>query len=373
MDFDGVRNVLCVRLDNLGDVLMTTPALRALKTLPGAPRLTLLGSGAGAAIAPLVPEIDEVIRWEAPWMKASAPVAPAAAQEGIAGLARRGFDAAVIFTVYSQSPLPAALCCLLAGIPRRLAHCRENPYQLLTHWIPECEPERRIRHEVRRQLDLVAAVGACADDERLSLRLDPAARARAERWIAELALPEGGWAAIHPGASAPSRRYPPERFAAVADGLAGAGIPVVFLGGADERALVEQVRAAMASRAPSLVGRTDLATLAALLARAPVLVANNSGPAHLAAAVGTPIVSLYALTNPQHTPWGVPHRLLNRLVPCAFCYKSVCPEGHHACLRAVSPEQVIAAALELLAARRSAHGRALAAPRGVACAPAGEV
>jgi ADP-heptose:LPS heptosyltransferase len=103
-------------------------------------------------------------------------------------------------------------------------------------------------------------------------------------------------------------------------------------------------------RAPShsLQGRLRLAELAALLARAPLLIANNTGPVHVAAAVGTPAVDLYALTNPQHTPWGVPSRVLFHDVPCKFCYKSVCPQGHHDCLRLVPPEAVVAAARELL-------------------------
>ena len=327
-----VRRILCARLDNLGDVLMTTPALRALRRLPGRPRLTLLTSPSGAAIAPLVPELDEAISY-----------------------------AAVIFTVYSQSPLPAALASLMAGIPRRLAHCRENPYQLLTDWVRESEPEQHVRHEVRRQLDLVASVGAHTDDERLSLRVPAAAHARAARLLARLRLEPNGWVAIHPGASAASRRYPPERFAAVADGLAAAGLAPVFVGGCDERALVDAIRAAMRAPGPSLAGRTSLAELAALLSRAPLLVANNSGPAHVAAAVGTPIVSLYALTNPQHTPWGVPSRVLYRPVPCAWCYKSVCPTGHHECLRGVEPEAVVAAARELLAAGARAREPARAA------------
>lgn len=347
--FEDVRNVLCVRLDNLGDVLMTTPALRALKALPRAPRLTLLASPAGAALAPLVPEIDEVIPYTAPWMKPPAPEPAEALRELIATLAARAFDAAVIFTVYSQSPLPAALACLLAGIPRRLAHCRENPYALLTHWLSESEPEQRVRHEVRRQLDLVAAVGARAGDERMALRVPAAARARAARLLDEAGL-DGPWVAIHAGASAASRRYAPERFAAVADGLAAAGLRVAFVGAGEERPLVAQIRARMASRVRSLVGRTDLAGLAAVLARAGVLVANNSGPAHVAAAVGTPVVSLYALTNPQHTPWGVPHRVLNRLAPCACCYRSVCTAPRHLCLE-VPPEEVCAATLALLGVR----------------------
>jgi ADP-heptose:LPS heptosyltransferase len=83
---------------------------------------------------------------------------------------------------------------------------------------------------------------------------------------------------------------------------------------------------------------------------APLLLCNNSGPVHVAAAVGTPVVDLYALTNPQHTPWAVPHRVLFHDVPCKYCYKSFCPEGHHDCLRLVPPATVVEAALSLLPA-----------------------
>src|SRR5205823_4450946 len=98
----------------------------------------------------------------------------------------------------------------------------------------------------------------------------------------------------------------------------------------------------------SLAGRLDIVELAALIDLAPLLIANNTGPVHLAAAVGTPVVDLYALTNPQHTPWAVPCRVLSHDVACKYCYKSVCPEVHHRCLDAILPQTVVAAACELL-------------------------
>jgi lipopolysaccharide heptosyltransferase II len=266
-------------------------------------------------------------------------------------LGQAGFDAAVIFTVYSQNPLPTALLCYLAGIPLRLAHCRENPYQLLTDWVAESEPDRLVRHEVRRQLDLVATVGCRTADERMAIRIPARARRRVGEWLESQGLDEGRpWVAIHPGSTAPSRRYPPESYAEVARRLVqDHGLRVVFTGGASERGEIERVRLGMAG-APSLslAGELDLGELAALIARAPLLVSNNTGPVHVASAVGTPVVDLYALTNPQHTPWGVPHRVLNHDVPCKYCYKSLCPEGHHDCLRLVAPGQVVEAAIELL-------------------------
>lgn len=350
--WDEARNVLCVRLDALGDVLMSGPAMRALAAVRPDRSLTLLSSPAGAAAGALLPWVDEVIVCQAPWVKPTgAPANGAIAHRQLAAeLRRRRFDAAVIFTVYSQSPLPAALACHLADIPLRLAHCRENPYDLLSDWIPEPEPEDRIRHEVRRQLDLVAAVGATAADDRLELDIPTSARERVAGLLGELGLTPGRrWAAVHPGSSAPSRRYPPEAFASACTRLAGEhGVATVFTGGEPEKDAVDAIRSQLTMKSHSLAGELDVPELAALIAAAPVLVAGNTGPVHMAAAVGTPVVDLYALTNPQHGPWRVPSAVLFHDVPCRWCYKSVCPEGHHRCLRGVPPEAVADAAAALL-------------------------
>jgi lipopolysaccharide heptosyltransferase II len=359
--WERAMNVLAVRLDALGDVLMTTPTFRALKESRPGRRLTLLTSPAGAAVARFVPEVDDVIVYDAPWMKATAPRRDSTPDRALAdSLRARGFDGAVVFTVYSQNPLPSAFLCYLADVPRRLAHCHENPYQLLTDWVKDPEPEQTVRHEVRRQLDLVAAVGCTTTDERLSFRVPQDARERLLRLLDKIGLNRRApWLVIHPGASAPSRRYSSESFARAAGALATEdGWQVVLTGSDGERELVERVRGAMGAPSWSLAGRLDLAELGALLELAPLLIANNTGPVHLAAAVGTPVVDLYALTNPQHTPWGVPHRVLSHDVPCRYCYKSVCPEGHNDCLSRVAPAAVVAAARELVGTPRGCDPRA---------------
>jgi lipopolysaccharide heptosyltransferase II len=353
-DWLDARNVLCVRLDTVGDVLMTTPSIRALKETPPNPRVTLLTSEPGVEVGRLVPELDEVVAYDAPWMRATSPRQNSRIDHAILDRLRQSrFDAAVIFTVYSQSPLPAALLCLLADIPLRLAHCRENPYQLLTHWVRDPEPDRCARHEVRRQLDLVASVGFQTSNEHLSLAIPGAALSYVHAALAEAGLDENRpWVVIHPGASAPSRRYPAEGFAEVTRGLSlDYGWQVVFTGTGSECELVNQIRALSGTRTQSLVSRLQLGELAALLSLAPLLIANNTGPVHVAAAVGTPIVDLYALTNPQHTPWNVAARVLSHDVPCKYCYSSVCPEGHHNCLRLVTPNAVVEAARELMELR----------------------
>ena len=343
------RRILCIRLDYLGDVLMSTPAMRALKhTLPDS-RLTLLSSPGGVAAARFIPEVDEVISYTAPWMKSSAPQSARVDMNMIAELARHRFDAAVIFTVYSQNPLPAALLCHLAGIPLRLAHCRENPYRLLSDWVPDTEPHTGLRHEVQRQLDLVASVGMHTEDQSLSFRVPSADIAWAWERLRTLGVDSAHpWILLHPGASAPSRRYPARHWTDVARLLATQlDCPLVFSGNEDEVALVEHVRDS-APQTHSLAGQLDLGKLAAVISLAPLLISNNTGPAHIAAAVGTPLVDLYALTNPQHTPWQVPNRVLFHDVPCRFCYKSACPQGHHHCLELVEPQRVVSAAVELL-------------------------
>jgi lipopolysaccharide heptosyltransferase II len=345
------RNLLCIRLDALGDVLMTTPAIRALKESGLDRRITLLTSPSGAAAAPLLPEVDDCWIYEAPWMKASASRPSQYSDCDMIGrIAAAGFDAAVIFTVFSQNPLPAALLCYLASVPLRLAHCRENPYWLLTDWVCDPEVSGATRHEVRRQLDLVATIGARPRHERLSLCVPAESRRRVRAFLRRLEIdPDTRWVVIHPGASAPSRRYRPAGFAEVARRLVlECGCRVLFTGDASERALVDSTRTMMRAASHSLAGELSLAEMAALIERAPLLISNNTGPVHIAAAVGTPVVDLYALTNPQHTPWLVPSRVLKHDVPCQPCYKSVCPEEHHHCLELVEPDAVVRAACELL-------------------------
>ncbi len=352
------RHVLGVRLDAMGDVLMTGPALRALTQARADRRLTLLTSASGAEAARLMPFIHEVIVYEAPWMKSAVERASSAYDLAMVDRLRaRHFDAALIFTVYTQSALPAALFCRLADIPLRAAHCRENPYGLLTDWSKERDTETHVRHEVRRQLDLVESiVGSTAADDRISIAIGSDAFERVDRLLSGRIDRNSRWIVLHPGGSAPSRRYPLDSFAAVARQLIrGFGYQVLWTGSKEERGLIDEVQRLTQESSYSLAGTMSVEDLAALIALAPLLVSNNTSTVHLASAVGTPVVDLYALTNPQHTPWRVPCRVLFDDVPCRFCYKSVCPEGHHRCLRGVPPEAVVRAAIELDEERKHTH------------------
>jgi lipopolysaccharide heptosyltransferase II len=328
---------------------MTTPAFRALKEVNPERRLTLLTSRSGAAIARLIPEIDNIIEFQAPWMKATQDVSFNDDYEMARQLRSCNFDAAIIFTVFSQNPLPAAYLCHLAGIPLRLAYCRENPYRLLTDWQPDPDSPSLMRHEAVRQLDLVKAIGCSVQDDRLSLSVPTQASSSVEAKLSE--LPgfdiEKPWIVIHPGATAESRRY--RSYAAVAKMLCiEHGQQVIFTGVESEWFLVESIRYAANVTTFSLAGKLSLAEMVAIVDRAPLLITNNTGPAHIAAAVATPVVVLYALTNPQHSPRNGTSIVLSHDVECKNCFKSVCPMKHHHCLELIDPIDVVKAAMQLI-------------------------
>src|SRR3954453_10183392 len=205
------RNVLAIRLDQMGDVLMTTPALHALRAQVPGRRVTLLTSPSGAVLAPLLADVDEGIVYEEPWMKMTDERSdPTPDLATIERLRAARFDAAVVFNVCTQNSMGPALLAYLAGIPLRAAYFREKPYGLLTDGLPDPDVlgEAPIRHEVRRQLDLVASLGADVSDERM--RVDIPTNAIAQAWsrIAAHGIDPADrhWALIHPGSTAASRR-----------------------------------------------------------------------------------------------------------------------------------------------------------------------
>ena len=199
------QRILCVRLDNMGDVLMTTPALRALKQSRADRHLTLWTSSSGAG---WVHTRRDQCSLEAPWVKNDADDVQADLHM-VKVLRAQAFDAAVIFTVYSQSALPAALMCRLAGIPRVLAHCRENPYHLVSDWVREPEPPC-IRHEVQRQLDLVSTIGATNPEPTLRFVPRDTDRISLFQKLAAFRLAPGmPWVVVHCGASVLRRIRPP--------------------------------------------------------------------------------------------------------------------------------------------------------------------
>ena len=341
-----IKNILCVRLDNIGDILMTTPAFRAIKESNKHCKITILTSTHGKNIAKMIPEIDALISCNVPWVKNDRKIDSKEIFRLQKEIEQKKFDAAIIFTVYTQSPLPTALLCYLAEIPLRLAYCHENPYELLTHWIPDPEPSQYIVHETERQLELMKEIGYITQNHKLSL-----SPPNKESQIHELLKKSGieihsPWILIHPGATSSSRQFNPHEYAKIADEL-GKDFQIIFTGVENEQELITTIQKSMEKKSVSFAGLLSLEEFVCLISLSPLLIGNNSGPIHIAAAVQTPVIVLYALTNPQHTPWQVPHRVFYFDIPKKYIYNQQKPLSKFA-YPLKNSQQVVKAAKELL-------------------------
>jgi lipopolysaccharide heptosyltransferase II len=348
------HRILAIRLDNIGDVVMTGPALRALKQIYPQARLTLMASPAGSQAAPLLPWVDDVITWRASWQDISKDAAVDIEKETeLVRLLKSGsFDAAFIFTSFSQSPYPPAYACALAGIPVRVGQSKEFGGSLLSQWV---KPLPDQSHQVDRNLHLLREAGIHVMDDRLELRVGDEDQQNADLALIRAGIsPGAAFLALAPGASAVSRRYPEERFATAAQLLAvEGGLPLVLLGSPREVGkfpVLEQL-AAEQPDIHNFIGQTSLAEMAGIIRRASVVLCNNSGSMHIAAALQRPSVILFAGTELQEQ-W-VPRtredfaaRVLNRPTPCTPCHRFDCPY-QLACLD-IPAEETAAAALALI-------------------------
>ncbi|MGI4804677.1 MAG: glycosyltransferase family 9 protein [Janthinobacterium lividum] len=321
-NWQGCKNILVVRLDNMGDLLMSTPAIRALKESFGS-RITVLTSSMAVGIAHHIPEIDEIITFDVPWVKTN----NASFSHEFLVLAEvlkvRNFDATVIFTVFSQTPMPAIMLVYLADIPNRLAYCRENPYELLTNWVPDQEPYTFIKHQVERDLDLVRSVGATTTNEFLSIEV-PDAWLSAQKILDKNSIDlQKPWLILHPGVSELKRQFPTEKWIEIGRKLIdNFGYQILLTGSASEKKLTDEIQQGIGTKAFSIAGLLSLDEFICLINEATLLLSVNTGPVHIAAATQTPVIVLYAQTNPQHTPWKTPSKVFYFEVPEALRSKN---------------------------------------------------
>ncbi|HEX6992657.1 MAG TPA: glycosyltransferase family 9 protein [Gammaproteobacteria bacterium] len=340
------RRLLVIRADNIGDVVMTGPALRAIRrALPDA-ELTLLASPAGAEAAPLLPWIDDVICRRVLWQDLGRlAFDPARERALIEELEARRFDGAVILTSFSQSPHPAALVAWLAGIPLRAGASREES-TVLTHRTPFGPFER---HQAERNLALVAALGFPVDDGALEIRVPTDADGRAAEMLAAHGVGGTPYLLWNPWASAAARTYDPIRGADAARAIAeAADMRVVITAHARDADDAARLAERIGVRAIDLGGRTSVTELAALVARAAVVLTSHTSVMHLADALRVPVVVPFSGTDllAQWTPRHGPHVVLSRTTDCTPCYAFECPRGHE-CLP-FTPHEVARAALALL-------------------------
>ena len=334
------KNILAVRLDNIGDVILLGPALRAVKETSRRVHLTLLATPGGATAAPLLPWIDDVIVWRPIWQDVGGLMefSPAREQELIELLAKREFDAALIFTSFSQTPHVPGYVCYLAGIPLRAGESKEFAGSTLTAELKGTPDEI---HQVERNLLLVEHLGFVARDRQLMVTFPDAAREAALNLLTRIGIdPHQPYILLHPGASAQARRYPAKRYGVLVRLLTRQDWQVLVTGVEREGALIQEV-VEHAPKARYLVGGTTLAEYAALIERARLVICNDTLPMHLADAVRTPVVVMFSGTDfeEQWRPRATPSRLLRRETSCHPCYLFECPIGQP-CLD-ILPEEVI--------------------------------
>ncbi|MBN3496923.1 glycosyltransferase family 9 protein [Arthrobacter pascens] len=352
-----MSRVLVARLDSVGDVLLAGPAARAVangrRADGGSPNdVVVLCGPQGESAARLLPEVSDVFAWDSPWITNPAPPVTGQRVDSLVGFVRNSrITEAVILTSYHQSPLPLALLLRLAGVERITGASTDYAGSLLDVRLRPGEDFPEDQPEAVRALGIACAAGFRlreGDDGKLMVKDPPDVRNL---------VGEEPYVVVHPGASVPARAWPPLHHAAAVELLEGAGHRVVVTGGPGETELTATVAG------PSgidLGGLTDLQSLAGVLARAEAVVTGNTGPAHLAAAVGTPVVSLFSPVVPavRWAPYGVPLELLgDQNAPCRLSRARICPVPGHPCLGSVSPEQVVDAVARLISGVSSLNTR----------------
>ncbi|MDR6638740.1 glycosyltransferase family 9 protein [Paenarthrobacter nitroguajacolicus] len=347
-----MSRVLVARLDSMGDVLLSGPALRAVAngSRPDGSRpndVVLLCGPEGASAAGMLPGVTQVHTWACPWIVNPAPPATEDKTNALIEFVRSSrIEEALILTSFHQSPLPLALLLRLAGVGKITGASTDYAGSLLDVRLKPGEDFPEDQPEAVRALALADAGGYVlpnGDDGKLRITPNPDPDD-----VAQELADEGPYIVVHPGATAPARAWPALHNAATVELLEAYGHRVVVTGGPGETALTATVAGPSAR---NLGGGTNLRTLATVLAGAAVVVTGNTGPAHLAAAVGTPVVCLFAPVVPaiRWAPYGVPMELLgDQDAACKNTRARTCPVPGHPCLSSVTPEQVLEAVERLL-------------------------
>jgi ADP-heptose:LPS heptosyltransferase len=292
--------------------------------------------------------VDEVLTSRVLWQDLGRlEFDPAREWQLISALLDRRFDAAVIFTSFSQSPHPAGFVCSLAGIPLRLGESKEKDGNALTTEVPAAPDEI---HQVDRNLRLIESVGFQVRDRSLTLQIPESSKKSAFQRLSQFGLQsDDPFILLNPWTSCQSRNYAADRFALAARHLAEiTGWRVVVTGVEKDRSQSGELLEILGEWAIDLIGATDLCELAALIAQARLMLSNNTSTMHIADATRTPSVILFAGTEleSQWHPRNCRSRLLRVPTACSPCYAFSCPY-HLECLD-ISPDRVVEAGLALL-------------------------
>ncbi|RLB98475.1 MAG: lipopolysaccharide heptosyltransferase I [Deltaproteobacteria bacterium] len=340
--------ILIVKLSAIGDVIHTLPALCALRRhWPGA-RIDWVVEEAAADLVAGHPDLDRVIvsrrkAWILDWRDRARRAGMLAEINRFVGeLRRTRYDLVLDFQALLKSALVVALARgrRKVGFGRGLEHM-EHSYHVLTEGI---RPPSMEVHALTRNLMMVQALGVPVAEVAYRLPVTDADRSAVGNILKESGVDESRpLVAINPVAQWPTKLWPEERFALLADRLLERyDASVVFTGGGGDRRVVERIIGTMKRPALDLSGRTSLKQLAALYQRARLVISTDTGPMHLAAAAGTPVVALFGPTAPWRTgPFGPGHHIVRAPAPCAPCFKRRCQAG--GCMNRIPVERVLAA------------------------------
>jgi heptosyltransferase II len=340
--------LLVAQTSFLGDVVLTTPLVAALRERLRPRRLDVLVRPEAVPLLDGHPDVDALLVDD----KRGGDRGPGGIARVVARLRRERFD----LVVSPHRSLRTAIVLAAARIPRRIGFADSRGAFLYHQRVAR---DRRL-HDVLRNLALLAPFGGAAGEPRLHVPVQPAAAARAAAL-----LPDGGGPLVGmaPGSVWATKRWPPGGFADVLRALRDQGARVVVLGAASERPIADEVVRLAGGGATVLAGRTDLATMVAVVDRLALLVANDSAPMHIACARDVPVVAVFCATTPAlgYGPWGARSAVVEADLACRPCGRhggDACPRGTEDCMRLVRPAAVLAAASTLLAMPRTAGSAA---------------
>jgi len=331
------KRILIVRTDRIGDVLLSTPVIKALRYAYPNAYIAMMVSPYAKDIVEGNPFLDEVIIYDKDGKHKSWPRSLKFARN----LKKRRFDLALILHPTNRMHLIT----FFAGIRRRIGYGRKLGF-LLTDRIKHTK-QLGEKHELEYALDLVRYLGFEPQDKTLFMPIKP----ESEAWAEELFKQEGikkadRILAIHPAASCPSKVWPNERFADVADRLIEKfGFKVLVIAGPKDLALSGDVIKHMHHPAANLSGKTSVSQLASILKRCNLFISNDSGPVHIAASVGVPVISIFGrnqkgLSPKRWGPTGKKDKVLHKEIGCIECLAHNCTK-EFACLKAISVDEVV--------------------------------
>ena len=339
------RRILVIRLDRLGDVVLSTPVLHALRQHVPHAFIAMMVRPACRQLLEGHPHLNEIIVYEKEDRHHSAWATIQFARQ----LKRYDFDTAIVLHPSRRSHwIP-----WLAQIPTRIGYDRKGGW-LLTHRLPHRKQEGG-RHEAAYTLELLSPLGIpVTANPRPVVCVSPRAIQRVNEMLCEASVQSADTlVAIHPSASCISKRWMPQRFAEVADRLiTEQRVRVCLIAGPEDTLYAHQVMDAMRQPAMNLAGRLSVGELAALLQRCRLLISNDSGPVHIAAAVGTPVVDIFGrnqrgLSPARWGPLGEGHVVLHKEVGCVTCLAHNC-DIEFLCLTSLGTEEVYRAATSVL-------------------------